>query len=73
MLSQIRQENGKQFSTFLKGVKMKFLPSKIWYKVFYFVSFPKYAIFAKFSKKLCFISFIDVWPLLRYPQSEFSL
>ena len=46
-----------------EGVKNEQFPLKFWHLKFSFLLFSKITIFAKFSKKSCFIICIDVWPL----------
>ena len=54
---QIRQDIEKRFSASLKVVKKAF-PVKNWNLKYSFVSFPKFALFAKFSKKYHVLSFL---------------
>ena len=49
-MAHTSQDIGKRFSASLKGVKIKVFPLKNWHLKFSSLSFPKFAIFAKFSK-----------------------
>ena len=56
-MAQTSQDIEKCFSASLKGVKIKVVPVEKWHLKFSSLSFPKFAIFAKFSKKYI-ISFL---------------
>ena len=57
----IQSDIEKRFAAPLMGVKIKSLKI-LAFKIFIFI-LSQICNFAKFSKKSCFIIFIDVWPL----------